>query len=425
MSPQSPLKGWRHWLLDLTPLQDNQAFRILFGVRSLSTILYGILSVAMSWHVFVLTGSSLYVAYIGAFVSVGMLLGLVAGGTLADRYDRRLLMVAGRAMYTLVAFILLANALLVTPLLWLMYLAVFVSGLSAGVSAPALLSVTPTLIARTQLRAAGALNAISIQVGTLVGPLMAGVMIASYGVVACYAFVALTTVAIPLLLLKLPALPPPAAVPVNSWLDIPAGWIEAWRFVRSHQTIRTLFVMDIVLAVFAIPLVLLPQIGTGILRGDAQLVSVLYAAPAMGAMCAALLSGWTKNISSPRACMLGAGTVCGLAMIGLGFADTAVIAIVCLAVFGFAKTVGDIVRMALLQDQTPSAIRGRVSSLWLIQGNASPAIGGMQLGWLSQQWLLGKTLMLSGAVACLAMVCVRRHIGHLPEKTGEDTSPTP
>lgn len=397
--PQRPFwYRWQDWMLDVSPLKDSQAFCILFCVRSVSTILYGVLNVALSWQVFQHAHSTFHVAALGVFTGVGLILGLIVGGSLADLCDRRKLMIAGRTVYTLVALILLGNTLL-SQMLWLMYLAVFISGIASGISAPALLSVAPSVIKPEQFRAAGALNAISLQVGALLGPLLAGFLIAWQGVLACYIVVVAGAACLPVMLHYLPALPPSEQPAAHTWWQIPQGWQQAWRFVRDDKTICRLFALDITLSFFVMPLVLLPHIGTQVLHGDARVVSMLYAAPAFGALIAALFSGWTRQQLLPWPLMTGAAMLMMVVLAGLGLTAHLWQVLACLGLYGFAKTIGDIVRMAMLQERIPSVVRGRVSSLWLIQGNLSPALGGLQIGWLTERIWFGGALLVSAACA--------------------------
>lgn len=173
--------------MDLSPLRGGQDFRLLFAGFLGALIGTLMTSVAVAWQVYDLTGSSAQVGLVSLARAVPLVVGVLAGGVLADRYDRRLLMLATRLPLTLVAVALTANALLPDPHLWLIYVATGVTGLLAGLGGPAMLAAIPALVGTERLAAAGALTASSAQLAALLGPAIGGVLVAGPGLAACFA----------------------------------------------------------------------------------------------------------------------------------------------------------------------------------------------------------------------------------------------
>src|SRR5690606_25427112 len=290
------------------------------------------------------------------------------------------------------------------------YAATVLSGLTGGISAPSLMSTLPRLVPLALLPAAGALNALLEQGGRLVGPLIAGAVIAAWGLAYSFWVVLVGAILIPVLLSRLPSLPAaPDAVgkpadKASAARRRPAslqGWIDGARFAVNSPVVGGLLILDVLMALLATPWVLLPQWSEQVLGGDARLLGMLHAAPAVGAVLAAALSGWTRRLRRPGGVVVLAAVCWGVLMAGLGSVSSVALALAVLALAGAVDTVSDIIRGALLQQHTPDHLRGRVSALWLLEVNLAPAAGGMLIGGVAQR--LGPTLALLAGGACCAL----------------------
>ena len=245
-------------LLDVSPLRTSRDFRLLFTARTISIVAVGVISVAVGWQVFELTGSSWHVGLVNLCLAIPMTIGLMVGGVLADRFDRRRLIVSSRSVYIAVATIFLINTLLPRPQLWLIYLASTIAGAINGISAPALMAAMPSLVQRAQLAAAGALITVSTQVGAMLGPSVAGVVIGTWGLTLCYALVGIGAVLTPLLLARMQPLPAGPRAPLGPV----AALRESWHFTRTHAVVGALLLLEIPVALFASPGSLFPELAT-------------------------------------------------------------------------------------------------------------------------------------------------------------------
>lgn len=412
---------WSRLTLDLDPLRHSPAFRSLYLARCVSLLSVAILAVAVAWQVFAISGSSLHVAGVSIGLAAGSLVGLVWGGALADRGDRRRTMILGRSGYVAVVVVLCANSLRAEPGLTEIYLATLLSGLTSGISAPALMAAMPRLVPTRQLAAAGALNALSMELSRLIGPLIAGALLARFGLVACYIVVLVGAAMVPVLLTRLPRdlLRPDTQKGQTQTDSTPTvrtpvyiQWRDGLLYVRHHQTIACLLGLDLVMMLFANAHVLMPQLAREVLQGGPQMVGYLYAAPACGALLVALTSGWTRQLARPGRLVVVCALLWGMAIAFSGVAAGGLTqglpwgawpVLVFLAMAGMADTASDIVRGALLQIHTPDALRGRVSGLWLLQGYLGPALGGLQAGSLASVWSPGRALVLGGSACALVV----------------------
>jgi len=282
------------------------------------------------------------------------------------------------------------------------YLAGVISGAAGGISVPAMMAATPALVGRERLAAAAALSGLAMQIGGIIGPALAGVLIAGPGLVFCYAIVLVGVLATPFLLYRLPALPPP---PAATQMRARASFMEGIHFIRESKLLRGLLLIDLAAMVLATPLALLPEWGTLVLGGGPEAAGLLYSAPAIGATLAALTSGWTRTLAAPGRVLIAAVLVWGVSIVLLALGTSLWWAMASLIVMGAADTVSKILRAALVQRHTPDVLLGRVSSLWMMQTSIGPAIGNVQVGFVAR--LLSAPLaLLIGGTACVAAVGV-------------------
>ncbi|MEI5097798.1 MFS transporter [Streptomyces sp. PmtG] len=385
--------------MDLRPLRESRDFRLLHAgfLGALTGTLMTWVAVAV--QVYELTGSSLHIGLVSLARALPMVVGVLVGGVLADRTDRRTLMIATRLPLVLVAAALAVNALAAEPRLWVIYAATAATGLLAGLGGPAMLAAIPALAGPERLAAAGALLAGSTQLAALVGPAAGGALIAGPGLAACYAVDAAGFLVFTAALLFVRPLPVTAAPAPGKGVRKAFGSLtDGLRFVRRHRVVLGLLLVDAAAMVCTMPQALYPALADERFGGGAAAVGLLYAAPAFGALVGAATSGWTARAGGHA--LVGAVLLWGAALTGVGLSSWLPLALVLLALAGLGDLVSETLRSALLQHTTPDELRGRVSSLWMAQATVSPALGNAAVGLLAE---------LTGAAAAVTiggLVCV-------------------
>ncbi|MDL4776671.1 MULTISPECIES: MFS transporter [Thermomonosporaceae] len=392
--------------MDLTPFRDSRDFRLLYAGflgAMLGTLLT---SVAIAVQIYDLTGSPLQIGLVSLARALPLVAGVLAGGVLADRMDRRLLMLATRLPLTLVAAALAVNALLPHPHLWVIYAATGVTGLLAGLGGPAMLAAIPALVGPERLAAAGALTSASTQLAALVGPALGGLLIAGPGLAACFAVDAAGFLVFSLALLFVRPLPPAAtATGAGKGVRQAFGAVAAGaRFVRGHRLIMGLLLIDAAAVVFTMPQALYPVLADRQFGGGPGVVGLLYAAPAFGALAGAATSGWTARAGGHA--LIGAVLLWGASLAGFGLTSFLPLALVLLALAGLGDLISETLRSALLQHGTPDDLRGRVSSLWMVQATVSPALGNAAIGFLAELTSARAAVITGGLVCVVAAVAV-------------------
>ncbi|KAI95566.1 hypothetical protein T281_04730 [Rhodomicrobium udaipurense JA643] len=390
-------------LVDIAPLRQSAPFRLLFIARTASLLVYGVLAVAVSLQVFALTQSSFHVGAVAFAAAGGTALGLLVGAPMADRYDRKPQMVWSRSAFLITMLILLGNACLEHPHLWVIYLAVSLGGIAGGFSSPALMAAAPSLLPREHLAAAGALTAIGLQTGAIIGPPIAALFIAGPGFAFCYAFVVVGAAITPVLLSCLPSLPPERG---HEGDRSSPGLAGAVAYLKSNPLVVALLATELATTLFVAPQVLIPKIAIDTFAAGAAGASLLYTAPAIGGLIAALTSGWTRHVAQPGR-MLFWATICwGLCAACVSSGQTIESTSFLFGLLGFFSSIAQILRVALLQCSVPDPFRGRVFALWLFQSNAGPAFGGLQTGMVAGASSVNLALVAGGAACIAATVAI-------------------
>ena len=300
----------------------------------------------------------------------------MVGGVLADRYERKKVILLARGTCGIGFIGLCLNALLPEPSLLAIYLLGLWDGFFASLGVTALLAATPALVGRENLMQAGAITMLTVRLGSVISPMLGGVLLATGGVAWNYGLAAAGTFITLLPLLSLPALPPPPQPrehPLKSLL-------AAFRFLLASPLIGGIALLGGLLTMASAVRVLYPALAINWHMSSAQIG--LYAAIPLGAGVGALTSGQLAHSVRPGLIML-ASTVASFMAIGLfGLMPVWQLGVVCLALFGWLSAVSSLLQYTLLQTQTPEAMLGRINGLWTAQNVTGDAIGAALLGGL-------------------------------------------
>ena len=383
-------------VIDVAPLRESRDFRWLYTGRLVAQAGNVVATTAANWQVYALTRSPLAVGLLSLTSSIGMLVSLLAGGVLADRYDRRTLLLATELPQVLLVIALLANSVAPHPAVWAIYAITLAVGLLNGIGAPASTAATPALVGPSRLPAAAALNGMAGQLGNLGGPALAGLLIAGPGLATCYGVDAACFVVFAGALLFVRPLPPTVRIQRPGFRSL----AEGFRYVRHDRVLGGMLLIDTSAMIFGMPAGLFPALASRHFHGGSATFGLLSAAPGVGAMAGAASSGWTGRVRRPGLVVIMAGMVWGGAILGFGLTHSLAVALVFLAVAGGGDMISEILRNALLQIYAPDRLRGRLSSLYLAQVNTAPALGNTEAGIVAQLFSLTASVV-SGGLACV------------------------
>ncbi|GGJ96058.1 MFS transporter [Pilimelia anulata] len=385
---------WRRLALDVRPLRHIPQFRFLYAASAISGVGSFITYVTVPYQVATITKDPLLVGLLGVCELVPILIMDLVGGALADYFDRRRLVLVGELALTLLTGVLLVNALSDRPSLWLLYVVAALGAAVDGVQRPALEGMVPRIVGPDLIPAASALNSLRMQIASLAGPGLAGILIASLDLAWVFA-VDLGTFAVSLVLLALMrGVPPPPHADRPSLRTV----VEGLRYARSRPELLGSYLVDINAMFFGMPSALYPFLADKM--GGPKVLGLLYAAPAVGSLLATLTSGWTGRIRRHGLMVLVAAGAWGLGIVGAGLTSLLWVTVGCLAFAGAADMVSGLFRMSIWNQTIPDHLRGRLAGIEMISYTSGPLLGHVRAG------LMAKWTGISGSIVWGGVLCV-------------------
>ncbi|WP_427015419.1 MFS transporter [Pseudarthrobacter sp. P1] len=401
-------------LADTTPLRESPDFRRMWLGTALSSIGTQLTVVAVSLQIYHLSQSTWSVGLLGIFALVPLVVAGLYGGSVVDARDRRTVALASSLVLWLVTIVIAVQAWLGLDNIWLLYVLVAIQSGAGGINQSARSAIIPRLVRKELLPAANALSMIVFGLGTTLGPLLAGVLVAGIGYGWTYTVDVLTFMASLWALLKLPPMPPEGAVHKAGLRSV----LEGFRFLGTRKNVRMTFLVDLCAMVFAMPRALLPAIGAVWLGGGASTAGILLAAIAAGSFLAALFSGPLGSVRRQGLAVVWSITLWGAAISAMGGAVLAggqqndggvspwiVGAVAALVVAGVADSVSAVFRSTILQSATPDHLRGRLQGIFIVVVAGGPRLGDLYSGGTGQ-WLGEGMAAVVGGALCIVAVWV-------------------
>jgi MFS family permease len=364
-----------------------------------------------------ITGSPLVVGTLGLAELVPLVVFGLYGGVLADRFDRRALMLWCEPGLGACAVLLLLNSLLPHPLLWPLYVVAGLMMAIASLQRPAFEAATPRIVPGAQLTAAVAIMSLSTNASVLVGSSLGGVLAAAPGPWLVYALDAAGFAISFTMLRMLPKLPPrpEEALVDEAGLD-EAGSDEAGgladgpvlreilvglRYAVARRDLLGSYLADLSAMIFAYPNAMLPFLA-------AQLhapwsTGLMFAAPSAGAFAVSATSGWMPRVRRHGLAIAFAAAGWGVAMAVVGLAPDVYVALACLAVAGGADECSAVFRDTMWKQSIPDHLRGRIAGIELLSYAAGPPTGQLRSGAVAAVTSVRFSLT-SGGLACVAAV---------------------
>ncbi|PRX11159.1 UNVERIFIED_ORG: transmembrane secretion effector [Martelella mediterranea] len=375
----------------------HRAYALYFLSRFLGTFAVQIVSVAVGWQMYDETGNAFYLGLIGLFQFLPSLFLTLVTGTVADRYNRRMIAAICFGVATACAATLLTITVfgLFSP--WPVFALLVVFGTERAFSGPALQSLAPNLVPEKDLANAIAWNSSSWQIASIVGPVAGGLL---YGGGAALAYsTALVFFAGGTVLMVMVPKPesrrPHTAVSVESIL---AGF----RFITSEKVVLGAISLDLFVVLLGGAVALMPVFARDILELGPWGLGLLRAAPGVGGVLVALVLASVPIRHHAGYYMFAGVAVFGLSTIVFGLSASPWISIAALAVMGGADMISVYVRETLIALWTPDELRGRVNAVNMVFVGASNELGEFRAG--SMAHVIGAVpAVLFGGVGSLAV----------------------
>lgn len=376
-------------------------------------------SVATLWLVLSLTGSGVAVGFTTALEFLPILLLGAWGGLLADRLSKRRLLILTQGLMMVPAIALLAVTATGVVVPWMVFLAVLARGAVNAVDNPTRQSFVFEMVGPGRVVNAVSLNSVIVQAARIVGPALAGVTIAVFGVVPCFALNALTFVA---MIVALWGMDPGGLHTAPSSGREPGAIRAALRYVRrSPELAVPLALMALVGTLGFNFQVVLPLLAKFSFGGGAMAYAVLVSAMGVGSIAGALVNG-SHGRTGPRLIAGGALAFGVLATLAAAMPTLAleipVLALLGAAAVTFAATINSTLQLAV----TPH-MRGRVMALYSVVFLGSTPIGGPLAGWLSETYDPRVALLLAGVTGVSAAWAARVSFARLRERASLEARP--
>ncbi|MBS2013132.1 MAG: MFS transporter [Deltaproteobacteria bacterium] len=361
------------------------------------------LSVAVGWQVYVITNGPLALGLSGLAIFLPNFLMALPGGHVADRRDRRSILLVCHLVVTVAAALLAYLAWSANRTLWPIYTVLVVLGANRSFSGPAGQAFMPSLVPREQLERAVALGSSAWQVAMIAGPTVAGLLYSATGkahvVFAASTGLALVAVVAVILIGDGPVHEVKKREPA-SFGTVVAGL----RYVWSNKEILGAISLDLFAVLLGGAVALLPIYAKDILVVGPWGFGILRAAPAFGASLMAALLAVRPLRGRAGAIMFACVFLFGLATIVFGVSKTFALSVAALVVLGGADMISVVVRSTLIQIRTPDEMRGRVSAVNLVFIGASNELGEFESG-VTAAWLGPELAVVAGGIGtCLVVV---------------------
>ncbi|NOH04318.1 MAG: MFS transporter [Chloroflexi bacterium] len=353
---------------------------------------------ALFWHVNQLDSNPIALGGIGMARILPVIIFSLIGGALADSVDRRKVMFATQSIAALLALTLGLLTQFRQVTIWHIY---FITALQAVVVAfdgPSRQALIPNLLPKKDLSNAFSMTFTSFQAGSVLGPALSGVVIASFGQEAVYYFNAISFAAV-LLALALIGNVPQTIAEKSAGISMDAI-SDGIRFILSKPIIFSTMMLDFVATFFASANTLMPIIAREVLKVGVVEYGYLSAASAVGAVAVAVVISQVKELRKQGTLFLGSVIVFGAATVVFGLTKSLIVAWIAIAVTGAADGVSTIIRNTIRQLQTPDHIRGRMTSINQIFFQGGPQLGEIEAGVVAQ--LFGAPFaIVSGGIGCI------------------------
>ncbi|MEU1596525.1 MFS transporter [Streptomyces sp. NPDC005708] len=399
--------GWRRWAMDTRPLR-RPAFRRLWSSTIVTAVGSQLTAVAVPKQIYDITASSAWVGYASLAGLLPLAVFALWGGAIADRMDRRKLLLLTNAGLAVTSVLFWVQALVGLDSVLVLIVLLALQQAFFGLNSPARSASIARLVPPEELPAANALGSTVMQTGLVAGPLLAGTLIPVIGLSALYLIDAVALCVTLWAVFRLPALPPTAAAVGR------AGWqaiAEGFRYIALHKVLLLSFVADIIAMVFGMPRALFPQLAaqTYASYGEGLALGLLFAAIPIGAVVGGLLSGTFSRARRHGLLVIAAVIAWGAAITGLGLTSSLWVAVAFLAAAGVADMVSMVFRGAILLSAATDEMRGRMQGVFTVVVAGGPRLAdvlhgtaGSALG--TRTAIAGGGLLVIAATLVLAMV---------------------
>jgi MFS family permease len=387
-------------------------FRLLWFGALTSSIGTWMQKVAQAWLIVTLTGTvSAFFLGLDSFLGeLPILLFILIGGVVADRYNRRRLMLMSQCIQMAAAFTLAVLVYTDVIRIWHILTLSAITGFAQAFGGPAYQSLIPLLVEKEHLPNAIALNSIQFNLARVIGPIVAGAALTTFGMVACFGLNGLSFLFVMAAILALHVVHAPERATTRMRDQLTGGL----RYVRNQPQLVTLTIIGFVTAFLGFPVItFLPVIVKDVFNQDVGLYTRLMTFAGAGAVLGALVVAWIGKHRYMGLMLLTLQGVFGLFVIALSFSRIVLLTEILLFVSWFLIVMCMSLTTSLVQLLAPTELRGRVVSIYMVAFRGGSPLGGLVAGWLVTLVGSAPTVLAinGGLLTIIAMIVLTRDHG--------------
>lgn len=380
----------------------HRNFRLFFIGQGISLVGTWMQNVGEGWLILTLTNSPFYVGLTAALSSIGVLLFSLYAGVIADRADKRRVIIFMQLAFMLEAFTVSILVWTGVVAVWQVLVLATILGIASAFDIPMRQSFLVEMVGKDDLMNAIALNSSLFNAARVVGPALAGLLIGAVGIAWCYFLNGLSYIAViaGLLMMRLPQSPRPAKT-TSVW----SGFREVLAFLRSDRRLRALIILTAILSVFGFPYIsMMPVFARDVLHRGAAGYGALTSSIGIGAVIGALgIALGAARIRARGRLMLAGGTTFGLLLMAFAASRALPLSMALLALAGCAMIVNNSIVNTLLQTSAPDHLRGRIMGFYSFVFVGMAPFGAFLFGVVAEQVGVPKTIATGGAIVALAV----------------------
>ena len=378
-------------------------FRLFFIGQGISLVGTWMQNIGEGWLVLTLTNSPFYVGLTSALSSLGVLVFSLYAGVLADRTDKRRVVVMMQVAFMLEAFAVSALVWTGVVQVWHVLALATMLGIASAFDIPTRQAFLVDMVGKEHLMNAIALNSSLFNAARVVGPAIAGVLIGIVGVAWCYFFNGLSYIAViaSLLMLRLPRYQRVEQT-TSTW----TGFREVLTYLGANRPMRALMLLISVLSVFGFPYIsMMPVFARNVLHRGAGGYGALTASIGIGAVIGALgVALLSQRIKSRGRLMFAGGTAFGILLTLFATSRSFTLSLVLLPLAGCAMIVNNAITNTLLQTSVPDHLRGRIMGFYSFVFVGMAPFGAFLMGVIAEHWSAPVAVGLGGMIVTLAVM---------------------
>lgn len=366
--------------IDLSPFRHKNFRRLFFG-QLISAFGTQMTAVVVPFQVYLITQSAFYTGLISGVEFIFLFFSSLLGGVLADRFEKRKILIWAEIGLSIVPLGLAANSYSDTPQLWVIFVVAAIASFLSGIHRPALEALTPRLVSKEEIAKISALSPMRHILTTILSPMIGGFAMVSIGAFYTYIFDALSFFISLLFLLGVNYKGLVGNEIESQSKSIVGEIIEGYRYIKSRKEIFGSYASDFIVMVLCNPIALYPALAAAFQQEKS--VGMLYAFPSIGALLMTLTSRWTLTRTRYGVFIIVSAALWSLSLLFVGILPNFYWILVALFCAGFFDMVSGVFRMSLWNETIPESVRGRIAGFEMLSYMSGPLLGNALLGFLA------------------------------------------